>query len=211
MVTLFIVLGILAALILFIALLPVTIIIKNEEKRPLILQYRVLFMTFGGKPNPDNSFEKLLEKALGTRKIKKVQTEKPATKEGQPKTVSEKYDLIVDAIKEVSALLKKCELTRVHIKIRCVGDGPDEAAIHYGEVCAATSSLLGLLSRYVTIRDKNCNIDIGCDFFGSKGLFRYDLWLTFRVGRAVASLWKILMGEAKRSIARKLKGAKKQA
>ena len=52
------IIGFLALLITVILLLPVKIILRNDDKEALILRYRFLGKTFGEDPNPDDPIVK---------------------------------------------------------------------------------------------------------------------------------------------------------
>lgn len=192
------VLGFLAALITVIVLLPVKVIIKNDEKNELILRYKFLGKLYGEDPNPDDPIIKALKTATGVDRLEKKVLKQNVQTSGLQKTVTESYSMLVDLLKEVVALLKLCVVTKLQVKIRCAGDGADQVAIHYGECCAATHTLLNLLQSFLKIRKRTCDIDISCDFLGGEGSFDYHVILRTRVGRVVAALWRVAMAEAKR-------------
>ena len=192
------VIGVLATLITVILLLPVKVIIKSDENGQLMLRYRLFFKTFGENPNPDDPIVKMLLTASGVERFKKEQFQKNIRVSGLKETLAESYTLLVGLLKELVFLLKRCTVTKLHIKIRCTGDGPDEAAIHYGESCAVTYSTLNLLRNFVKIRKRGCHVDISCDFFGSEGVFQYDVVLAVSFARVLAALWRVALEEAKR-------------
>lgn len=195
----FAIVGFFIALITAILLLPVKLILKNDENNVLILQYRLLGKTFdieaGSEENP---ITKALKSACGLERLDKEKLETDLQSKGLKQTISESYAMITDLLKEVLALLKKATVTRLHITIRCTGDGPDSAAIHYGECCAVTYGLLNVLRRFLKIRKRGCKLDIGCDFFGEKPVFRYEVILRIRVVYILGALWRIVLAEAKR-------------
>lgn len=195
-------LGILAFLAILVAVvlsLPVKIIIRNNDQNELILRYKFLFKTFGENPNPDDPIVKALTSASGITRLKKERLQENIRSTSLQKTVSETYDLLIDLLKEVVGVLRRCTVSKLHIKIRCVGDGADEAAIHYGQCVTVTYSLLNILRNFLRIRKRGCKIDIGCDHFGSKAVFRYDVILTVRAGRVLSGLWEVIMAETKRT------------
>ena len=192
------ILGFLALLITVIVLLPVKVIIRNDEQNELILRYKFLGKTYGEDPNPDDPIIKALKTATGVDRLEKKAIKENIQASGLQKAVTSSYAILVDLLKEVVALLKLCTITKLQVKIRCTGDGADQVAIHYGECCAATHSLLTLLRSFVKIRKRGCNIDIGCDFIGSESVFDYHVVLMVRVGRVLSALWRVAMAEAKR-------------
>ncbi|MBO5892529.1 MAG: hypothetical protein J6Q30_07465 [Oscillospiraceae bacterium] len=196
------ILAFLATLITVILLLPVKIIIKNDEQNELILRYKFLFKTFGEDPNPDSPIVKALLSATGVERLHVKNVQKNIQSDGLKKTVSASFSMLIDLLKEVVALLKYCTVTRLHIKIRSSGDDVDDAAIHYGQCCAATYSLLNILRSFLKVRKRGCNIDLGCNFF-EKSVFRYEVVLTIRTARVLGGLWRVAMAEAKRMDAKK--------
>lgn len=193
------IIGFLALLITVICLLPVKVIIKNDDQNVLVLRYKFLFKTFGENPDPNDPIIKTLKKAGGVTRLEKAEIQKSIQEDGLKKTVSESYEILTDLLREVVYLLKICVVTRLHVKIRCTGDDPAEAAVHYGEVCAVTYGLVNVLRSFVRIRRRDCQVDIGCDFFGSKPVFRYDLILRVSFGRVLSAFWRVVLAEAKRS------------
>lgn len=184
-------LGILAAVITIVLLLPVKLIIKNDVDAPLTLHFKVLGMTFGGEPKPHSPADKTLKKAGSKESTLKdrVRTD------GLRKTVTETYDFLVALIKIALKLLKRCVITRLHIQIRCAGSDAAQTAIHYGQYCAATHGLLTALRALLTVRQRGCHIDIGCDFISEKNLFRYDVEISVRSCHILAAAVRLLFSE----------------
>ena len=63
--------GGLAALITVILLLPVKVIIRNDEQNELILRYKFLFKTYGEDPDPNDPIIKALKEASGVNRFQK--------------------------------------------------------------------------------------------------------------------------------------------
>lgn len=194
------ILGGIAVLITVILLLPVRIIIKNDENNELILRYKFLFKTFGEDPDPNDPIVKALKTASGIDRLETKAIQKNIQSDGLHKTVSGSFSTLVDLLKELVGLLKRCKVTKLSVFIRCAGDA-DEAAVHYGQCCTAVYSLLNLLRSFVKVRKRGCNIDVGCDFLGTESVFRYDAVLTILAGRVLAGLWRAVMAEARRAAA----------
>lgn len=192
------ILGFLAVLITVILLLPVRIILKNSENEPLILRYKFLFKTFGEDPNPDDPVVKMLKSATGADRLDRKAVQQSIESHGLKKAVSQTFTTLAALVKEIVNLLKVCRITKLHVTIRSAGEDASEAAIHYGQCCAATYTLLDILGHYTKLRKRRCKIDIGCDFDADKSFFRYDVVLTVRVWRVLKALWKVAMDEARR-------------
>lgn len=196
------ILAFLAALISVILLSPVRVIIKNDAQNELILRYKYWFKTFGKNPNPDDPIVKALLSATGVDRLQSKNVQKNIQSDGLKKTVSASFSMLIDLLKEVVSLLKHCTVTRLHVKIRASGDDVDDAAIHYGQCCAATYSLLNVLRSFLKVRKRGCNIDLGCNFF-EKSVFRYEVILSIRASRVLGGLWRVALTETKRMEAKK--------
>lgn len=192
------IIGFIALLITVILLLPVKIIIKSDENNELILRYKFLFKTFGEHPNPDDPIVKALVSASGANRLKTTNIKKSIQSHGLQTTVSESYSVLSDFFKELLALLKICTVTRLRVKIRCTGDGPDQVAIHYGFCCTATYGLLNILNGFFKVRKKGCDIKILSDFSGGESEFSYEAILSVRAAHVLAAFWRIVMAEVKR-------------
>ena len=192
------IIGGLAALITIILLLPVKIIIKSDEKNELILRYKFLFRIYGEDPDPNDPIIKALKVASGVDRLEKQISQEAIRAGGLKKTVKESYKMIADLLKELWNLLRYCKVTKLKIHILCAGDGADQVAIHYGECCTATYSLLNILRGFMKVRKRGCDIRIGCDYEGGKAEFSYDVLLRTNVARVLAALWSAVMAETKR-------------
>ena len=201
------ILSALAALIAVILLLPVKIILKNDDENQFILRFRFLFLTFGDDKNKEsaNTGNPIVNALLSATGFDRLQTKtvgENIRNDGLKKTVSESYSMLTELLREAVALLKRCTVSRLRIKIRCGGDDAAQAAIRYGQYCAATYSLLNILRNFIKIRKRGCNIDIGCNFF-EKPIFRYEVTLSFRTSRVLAGFWRIALGRIKHMNAQK--------
>ena len=190
--------GGLAALITILLLLPVKVIIKNNDRNEFIFRYKYLFKTFGEDPDPNAPIVKTLKSVTGVDRLNKSAVKENIDAEGLIKTVKESLSMVVDLLKEILKLLGRCKVTRLHVTIRCTGDGADEAAFHYGECCAVTYSLLNVVNGLLKVRKRGCNVDVACDFMGDKPVFRYDVVLKIRASRVLAALWRVAWAEVKR-------------
>lgn len=193
------ILALLAAIILFILLLPVKVIIKNDENEIFILRYKLLFKTFGENPNPDDTLVKTLKKAGGIDRFEKTAMKQNIRTDGLQKTVSDSYDSLIDLLKELLFLFKRCTVTRLKIKIISADEDPSEAAIHYGLYNAITHTFLAVANALLKIRKRGCDIDIRCDYSASKSLFRYEIVFSIPLARVLAAFWRVVMAEAKRT------------
>lgn len=195
----FSILAILAIIIAIILLLPVKVIIKNDENNALILRYKLLFKTFGENPNPDDPIVKALLKAGGVDRLKKSNIQQNVKAEGLQQTVSDSYSALVELLKELVYLLKHCTIAKLTVQIHAADEDPSEAAVYYGIYTAATYTLLSALNSFLRIRKKNVNLDIRCVYHNAPALFRYHVVLTVPTYRVLAAFWRAVMEEVKRS------------
>ena len=194
------IIGFLAALITVILLLPLKVIIKNDEQEALILQCRFLFKTFGIKDDstPYNPIVKALKTAFAVDHTKKENLQESVRSGDLKKRITETYAILKTILKEGWTELKHCKVTKLHIAICCTGDDADKAAIHYGACCAATYSFVNLLRNYFRVRERGCRVDITCDLFGQKPVFRYEVVLVVRVKQVLTGVLKVVFAEMKR-------------
>ena len=111
------IIGFLAALITVILLLPVKVIIKNDEQEPLILRYRFLFKTYGEDPDPNNPVIKALKTASGVDRLSKETLQESVRSGGLQKSVTETFSILKSLAKELWQLLKLCKVTKLNIAI----------------------------------------------------------------------------------------------
>ena len=197
------ILGFLAALIAAFLLLPIKLIIKNDEQNQFSLGLKFLFLTFGDQSKSKNkesnkSIAKAFLSATGIERLQTKNVQKNIENDGLKKTVSASFAMLTELLREIASLLRRCTVSRLHIKIRASGDDVDDAAIHYGQCCAATYSLLNILRSFLKVRKRGYNIDLGCNFF-EKSVFHYEVVLSFRVFRVLGSLWRIALAETHRT------------
>lgn len=192
------IIGFLAALITVIILLPVKVILKNNEQDGFILRYKFLGKIYGEEPDPNNPIIKALKVSSGLDRLSKENISQSIRTDGLPQGISESYDVLKDLLKEVWRLLKLCRISRLRITIRTTGKDAAQAAIHYGEACAVTHAFLSFLQYYFRIRKRDYKVDIACDFFGDQPVFYFDMILSTYVGRVLKGLWRTVMAEAKR-------------
>ena len=190
--------GFIILLITVILLLPVKVLIKQDEQGNLMLLYKFLFKTFGEDPDPNDPVVRMLKTATGVDRLEKTAVKESIRSKGLKKTLKENYNMLVELCKELLRLLGYCSVSRLHITIRSAGEDVDDAAIHYGACCTATYGLLNVLRGFMKVRERGCKIDISCGFFETESVFQYDVVLITRVGRVLAGLWRTAKEELRR-------------
>ena len=179
-----IIVAILAILIATLLILPVYIIIKNDQKNNLILSFKFLFWSFGGEKKPESPVTKKLKNDM--------------KKGGLPATVTETAQILITILKELSSLLGHCTAKKYELNIICSSEDAAQTAISYGKCCAAAFPLLGLFGSLIKIKKKGRNIDIRCDFTGKQELFSYNFVISTKVFNLLSSFIKVAIKEAKR-------------
>ena len=107
--------------------------------------------------------------------------------------------LLKDFFKEAIHLLRYCTATKWHIQIRCAGEDPADAAMHYGYYSAAVYGVMELVATRVTFRKRRCKVDISCAFNGEPEIFLYDVELRVRLSHVIAAFWRLAWAEVKRN------------
>lgn len=193
--------GFIAVLITVILLLPVKVIIKNDENNELILRYRFLFKTYGENPDPNDPILVMLKKAGGIDRFERKHLQQNIRKSGLRRTLVETYGLLIELLRELVGLLKYCTATKFRVKVRCAGSDAAQIAIRYGQYSAATHSLVNALQSFLKIRKQGYDVDLSCDFSSEEEIFRYDVVLTVRFSHVLAAFWRVAWAEARRTAA----------
>lgn len=189
----------LALLITVILILPIYVIIKNDENNELILRYKFLGKIYGENPNPNDPIVKALKRASGIHRLDKKELKKSTEIQPLKETVSESLSLIWDLLKELVGLLKYCKTKKFHIQIHCTGDDPADNAILCGKYFAVSYGLLHALRPIIRIPRRSCKIQIDSGDTTEKEIFRYDVLLLVRFSHALAAFWRLAYAEAKRT------------
>ena len=87
------ILGLIALIITVILLLPVYIIIKNDENGNPIIRYKFLFKTYGENPDPNNPLLKAVKKLAGIDNLSKKQLQHDIARRGVRNTLSQTFDI----------------------------------------------------------------------------------------------------------------------
>lgn len=189
----------LALLITVILLLPVYVIIKNDENNELILRYKILFKTFGENPDPNAPVVKVLKKASGISQLEKDNLKSSAKEMGLSTTVSQTLQIVVDLLREIVTLLTYGTLKRCYIKVVCAEEDAADTAVSYGKCCAVVYPLVGFLDAAMKVRKKGQHIDISCDYLTGNDELRFDFLISVRLYHVLAAFLRVAFEEAKRT------------
>lgn len=195
------ILGLIALIITVILLLPVYIIIKNDEDGNPIIRYRFLFKTYGENPDPNNPLLKAVKKLAGIDNLSKKQLQHDIARRGVRNTLSQTFDILIDLFREILGLLKYCTAKKLELEVVCASSGAADTAIGYGQCCAVAYPLIGLVEAALK---KTCRrgrkINMRCDFNEKEDYVNYNFTVYIRICRLIAALFRIAVAEAKRQI-----------
>lgn len=198
-----IVLGILtflAAIIIAILCLPVTIIIRSDKSGALELRYRFLFRTFGEEPNPNHPLVRIIKKGSGISRIEKTALKKQIEQSGTITTYEEIVRILVGLLREIGGLLSRCTAKKLGLKIVCGGEDAADVALNYGACSAVVYPLLGAVHTFMRVSPKGRKIEIGCNYESKEDIVSYDIHISIRFHRVFAAFLRVTYKEVKRTI-----------
>ncbi len=194
------IIGFIVLIITVLLLLPVDIIIKNDENGEILILYKYLFKTFGEDPDPQNPITLFLKRVSGIDNLEKGKVKNEAVRSGYRRAILQIIEILADLFKEVINILKYCTAKKFEFEVRCCGEDASEAAINYGEYCAVAYPFLGMVYSSMKVKKKGQNINIYCDFDGEKDSLNYNFVISIRLFRAIAALFRISFKEARREL-----------
>ena len=175
-------------------LLPIFIIIKNDENNNNIFLIKFLFFKFDFK---GDSFGKK-EKQKKINQEARKQDEKTAEKKDFRETVSQTMQMISNIFEEFLKLFKHLVARKFQLQIVCTSKDAAEAAIHYGECCAAVYPVLGFISSAIKVKEKGREIDIRCEYEKDSWTVKYHFIISIRICHILAALIRFGAKEIKR-------------
>lgn len=198
------ILGIIAAIIALIILLPVYIIIKTDEDGQLIILYKLLFKTFGEHPDPNNPLLKAIKKSIGWTVFDKKPADAQGAYSGEAPgfifTVKDMFRVLASLLGEVKGLLKYCTVKKLHITAVCTGEDAADAALNYGQLCTVIYPFIGLVHSAMKVKKKAKKLDIRCDYSGNEEAFRFNSVISVRLGRVLAAFFRVSYKEAMHNV-----------
>ncbi len=128
------------------------------------------------------------EKKPKPKKEKPKKAEKPAAK---PENKEEKGGSVLDFLPLLQIVFdflgefrRKLRVDRLELKLILAGGDPATLGINYGKAWAAVGNLMPQLERFFVIKKRD--IEVECDFTGSKTLIIAKLQITITIGRIVS-------------------------
>lgn len=188
----------LVCIITVILLLPVYVIIKSNADDSFYFRYKFLGKTYGENPDPNDPIVKTLKSASGISRLEKDAIKKNIRDNNLIKTLREDFTLVVDLLKELLGLVKRCKAKVFRLEIVCANSDAAEAAIKYGTCCAVAYPLLGYLRSLIRIKSSGEEVNISCDFNSDESRFSFETILVIPVYRVLGAFLRAAFKEAKR-------------
>lgn len=126
-----------------------------------------------------------------TPKPKKQKAAKPAKPSTQPEKKAEKGGSVTDFLPLLQIVFdflgefrQKLRVNHLELKLILAGGDPCNLAINYGKAWAAVGNLMPQLERFFVIKKRD--VEVECDFTGSKTLIIARLAITITIGRIIS-------------------------
>lgn len=189
--------GGLAALLYIIWMLPLNVIIKNDENNNLLLHYRFLGRLYGELPDPNNPILLQLKKSSGVARIEKQLGDGKLTGTTMEE-LKELLKIIGDLLRELTGILKHCTAKIFRIHVVCHRDNAADTAIAFGRTSSLVYGFATAAENVMKIPKRGRDVRVDCDFSGEKKQTRYEFVIMARFGRVLCALWRLAMEEVRR-------------
>ena len=171
-------------IVILLAILPLGVSVIYNEDGPLV---RVIAGFVRIKVFPLKKKEKKAEKKKKKTKTKKKKSEKAASE----KKPSSKGGSIMDflplmkvAVDFLDGFRRKLRVNTLEMKLVLAGGDPCDLGLHYGKAWEVLGNITPYLDRVFVFKKRD--LDVACDFEGSKTLIYVRLDLTITLGRLLA-------------------------
>lgn len=185
-----------SAFIIFLILLPISIIIKNDDNNNIIFSIKFLFFNFAFNGDRSENTKKAKKTEQEAEKHKKKTAEKKDFKE----TLSQTMKMLSNIFEELQKVFKHLVTKKFRLQIICTSKDAAEAAIHYGECCAVVYPVLGFISSAIKVKEKGRDIDIRCEYEKNSWEIKYHFILSISVCHILSALIRFGGKEIKRRV-----------
>lgn len=192
------VLGVIAVVITALLLSPVLVIIKTDENDELILRYKLLNKLYGENPDPKNPVVRALKKTSGISRLETDRMKTNLEEAGVYDTLKESIDLVLDLLKKIVQLLKKCSAKVFRLNIVIAEGDAAQTAISYGKTCAMLYPVLGLIYSIINVKKKGEDVSLNCDYEGKEGTIDLEIILSIPLYRVLGAFIRVVYKEALR-------------
>ena len=168
----------------FLLMCSLTVNVKTDENKKIKFNVKFLFL------NINNQKEKT--KKTASESPKKDNLFKTYLKKyGFTDTVSKIFELLADALKELSFILKKAKFKKVYLTIITATDDASKTAISYGTICAVVYPVTAYMDNELKVSKNAFDINIGCDFNTDKPDYSFEIEVSLKSFSAVISAIKL--------------------
>ncbi len=203
MVALWIILGILAAMMLLLVvflLLPVDLLFLLDEEQGFALRFRFLGKVFGEeeRSGPENLIAKSFKKVLGISHLESVKSIRSTVEaHGAAATLQETVGTLMDLIERVFWLLKRCKIARCKIVSIC---GGEDAPLDYGTSCAVIYPLVSYFEAVGHLRPRNKEVRIFCDYDRPESALELEVAVRIHLWYLVRALLHIIKKNVEKEV-----------
>ena len=182
------ILGIILAVVLlalfFVLMCPVTVNVKTDENKKIKFNVKFLFI------NINNQKAKPEKKAEGTSKKENI-FKTYHKKYGFTDTVSKTFEMLSEALNELSFILKKAKFKKVYLTITVATDDASKTALSYGRICSVVYPVTAYMDNELKVSRNAFDINIGCDFNTNKPDYSFEIEVSLKSFSAVISAIKL--------------------
>lgn len=191
------------SLVVIILLLPFNIIIKNSSDGKLLLNFKILFFTFGNTKNKSSKQKNKRKKSSGASAIENFNIKKAFKEKNFGAAVEDLFGVLNVLFKELLLLLKHCSIKKLKLNVVCSSSDAAETAINYGKCCAVVYPFAGFITSAIKVSNKNAHINVSCDYNGTGNICVYYICVSVQIFYLMCAALKILFSAIKSGIIKK--------
>ena len=189
-----------------------TVIVDYDKD--IYLRVKVFGITIYKKPGKEKASEKSKKKS---RKKKQDEADESDNGDGRkkkkkkPKKPLPSFDELMELLRmaldslgrPLKKVLKRISFSHLYFDAVCGGEDAAKAAIHYGAMNFALSSVLNLIDQFFTLKTPD-DLHIGVDFYQENTVIKVYCEIRMTVGSALAFVFSLLGRLIKNYLSRKL-------
>ena len=196
------ILGIIVLLLGAVLLLPLHLIVKNDENNNLLIRYRVLGKTYGEIPKPETDLAKSIKQVTGISRAEEQLSRKKIL-EDTIESVKELCNILGDFLGELTSVLRHCTAKVFRVRVVVAKDNAADTAIAYGKASMLVYGLSAVASNLMRVRKRGRELEVRCDFDGGEKELRYEFVIMVRAYSLLFALVRMMRKEADREKAKK--------
>ena len=200
--------GAILLLILILLMSRLTVIVDYDSDIFLKVKYFGL-ITIYQKPGKEKSTKRKRKKK--SRKDSSDEADEKSKKKKKPKKPAPTFDelmellrMVLDSLgKPLKKILKRISFSHLSFDAVCGGEDAAKAAINYGMMNIAFSSVLNLIDQFFTLKSPD-DLHIGVDFYQEKTVIKVYVEIRATVGAALAFVFTLIGRAIKNYLSRRL-------